>query len=56
MEIMRVLGSASIHGRGRIQIPKKVRELLKIKDGDMVYFTVEENKIVVRKSQESKLI
>lgn len=32
-----ILGTVKVHGRGRIQIPKRVRELLKVKDNDLIY-------------------
>jgi len=47
---MEVLGVAKVHGGGRIQLPKSVRERLKVKDGDHVYFYVEKGKIVIEKS------
>lgn len=45
-----ILGTMKIHGRGRVQIPKRVRELLKIQDDDLVYFMQDlEGKISIEK-------
>jgi len=52
--LMEILGVAKVHGNGRIQLPKQVRERLKVEDGDYVYFYVEKGKIVVEKSSGEK--
>ena len=33
-----ILGVRTIQNRGRIQIPKKIRDLIDLKDGDSVYW------------------
>jgi len=33
-----VVGVRRVHGKGRVTIPKEVREALGLKDGDLVYF------------------
>jgi len=48
---MEILGTAKVHGHGKIQIPKEVRRRLKVKDGDIVYFYVVGEKIVMEKSE-----
>ena len=37
-----ILAVAKVHGKGRVQIPKQVREALKIEDGGRVYFIQDE--------------
>lgn len=45
-----ILGTMKVHGRGRIQIPKRVREILKIEDDDLLYFMQDlEGKIILEK-------
>jgi len=36
-----VVGVATVHGGGRIQIPKDVREYLDVRDGDKIVFIQE---------------
>lgn len=44
-------GSRLIQNHGRVQIPKEVRAILEIKDGDRVYWVVDkENKVHLRKA------
>jgi AbrB family looped-hinge helix DNA binding protein len=44
---LEVLGVAKVHGGGKIVIPRYVRQLLEIRDGDLVYFYLDERKRVV---------
>jgi len=37
-----ILATRKVHGRGRVQIPKIVRDILKIEDGDLIYFVQDE--------------
>jgi AbrB family looped-hinge helix DNA binding protein len=32
-----VIATVKVHGRGRVQIPKEVRQILNIEDGDRIY-------------------
>jgi len=36
-----IIAVVKVHGKGRIQIPKEVREILGVKDGDRVYFVLD---------------
>ena len=45
-----ILGVRKMQNRGRVQIPKKVREKLKMKEGDSVYWVEHENMICVTKA------
>lgn len=33
-----IIQTVKVHGKGRIQIPKEVRQILGISDGDLLYF------------------
>jgi hypothetical protein len=44
---LEVLGVARVHGGGKIVIPRYVRQLLDVRDGDLVYFYLDERKRVV---------
>lgn len=33
-----IIGVRTVQNRGRIQIPKKIREIIGLKDGDSVYW------------------
>jgi len=47
-----ILGVSLVHSNGRVTLPKYVRERLNVKDGDLVYFYIdEEGKVVVKKSE-----
>lgn len=37
-----IFAIAKVHGRGRVQLPKEVRESLKVDDGDKIYFIKDE--------------
>jgi len=45
----RTLGLTKVYNHGKTQIPRDVRKLLKIKDGDRVLWLIEDGKIVVEK-------
>ena len=45
-----ILGVRLIQNHGRVQIPKAVRGILQIKDGDCVYWVEEEGRVVLRKA------
>ena len=47
---MEIVGLAKVHGYGRVQLPKRVREILKVQDGDYVVFILDEDKIILKKS------
>lgn len=36
MSEQKVIGSSPLHGRGRVQMPSEIREILGVKDGDTV--------------------
>jgi len=46
----KILGVRTVQDRGRVQIPKKVREELNIKDGDSVYWIKYDEKMYVMKA------
>ena len=33
-----IIATVKVHGKGRVQIPKEVRKILNVEDGDRVYF------------------
>jgi AbrB family looped-hinge helix DNA binding protein len=33
-----IIAAVKVHGKGRVQIPKEVRDILNVEDGDRVYF------------------
>ncbi len=41
--------SARVSVRGQIAIPKKIREYLKIKEGDTIVFEVKDGEVYIRK-------
>ncbi|MBD3196996.1 MAG: AbrB/MazE/SpoVT family DNA-binding domain-containing protein [Candidatus Lokiarchaeota archaeon] len=41
---------SEIDEKGRIQIPKKIRERLNIKSGEKLFFQIEDEKIILRKT------
>lgn len=45
-----ILAVGKIHGKGRLQISKEVRDFLKLQDGDRVYFIQEENRVFISKA------
>jgi len=45
-----ILAVRKIHGRGRVQLPKEVRQTLFLQDGDYVYFVQEGDRIFIEKS------
>jgi len=51
-ESLNVLGTSKVHGRGKVVIPKEVREKIDVRDGDLVYFLEDERgEVVLRKSE-----
>lgn len=46
---------ASVTSKGQVTIPKEIRELLGIIEGDKVLFMIEEDRVVVRKVSSEKL-
>ena len=45
-----VIGVRKVHDRGRVQIPKRVRDELRVKDGDGVYWIKFDEKFYVTKA------
>lgn len=33
-----ILGVRAVHNRGRVQVPKKVRDIIGLKEGDSIYW------------------
>ena len=40
--------SATVTAKGQVTIPKKIRELLRLKPGDRIDFVLDEGRVVVR--------
>jgi len=54
-EELNILGTAKVHGRGKVVIPKEVRDKLRLEDEDLVYFLEDERgEIVLRKSRRAR--
>ena len=51
MVSMKRLGAAKVTGKSSITIPKLVREILKIDDGDLVVFVMSNDEIVVKRGK-----
>ena len=51
MPSMKQLGSSKVTGKSIITVPKAVRELLKLNNGDLVVFVVSNNEIVVKRGK-----
>ncbi|HUT82004.1 MAG TPA: AbrB/MazE/SpoVT family DNA-binding domain-containing protein [Candidatus Bathyarchaeia archaeon] len=58
---MKFLGSATVSSRGQIVIPKKVRELFKLEEGEDIIFAqddkgqlyiIKENQITIQEKEE----
>ena len=45
----RTLGLTKVYNHGKTQIPRDVRRILRIEDGDRVLWVLEDGKIVVKK-------
>jgi len=45
-----VIGVRKVHDRGRVQIPKRVRDELRVKDGDGIYWIKFDEKFYVTKA------
>jgi AbrB family looped-hinge helix DNA binding protein len=45
-----IIGVRKVHDRGRVQIPKKVRVELRVKDGDGIYWIKYDEKYYVTKA------
>jgi AbrB family looped-hinge helix DNA binding protein len=48
---MKPLGSSKVTGKSIITVPKSVRELLKLRNGDLVVFVMSNGKIVVKRGR-----
>ena len=44
-----VVGSSRVSKRGQITIPQEIRDKFDIKEGDIIYFVIENNKIYIVK-------
>jgi len=44
-----VVGSSRVSKRGQITIPQEIRDKFNIKEGDVVYFVLEDDKIYIVK-------
>ena len=54
-----IIAVGKVHGGGRVQLPKEVRELLDIRDGDKVYFVQDDlGRIIIERAPklERKLV
>jgi len=49
-----IIAVAKMYGKGRVQFPKEVREILNLKDGDKIYFIHHELGIIVEKAPKLK--
>lgn len=49
-----IVGVRQLQNRGRVQIPKVVREKLRIKDGDNVYWVEDKGRFYIVKAVEIK--
>ena len=49
-----VLGVRQVQDRGRVQIPRRVKDKLNIKDGDNVYYVGLEGRVYIMKAVEIK--
>jgi len=45
-----IIGVRKVHDRGRVQIPSRVREELRVKDGDGIYWIKFDEKFYVTKA------
>ncbi len=43
MEERVILSTNKVYGRGRVQVPKRVRDILNVVDGDFIYFIQNEH-------------
>ena len=46
-----IIGMAKVTAKMQITVPKKVREVLKVKPGDRVLFIMDGDKIVLKKAK-----
>ena len=46
----RIIGVRTLQDRGRVQIPKLIRDKLKLSDGDQVYWVESEGKYLIMKA------
>jgi AbrB family looped-hinge helix DNA binding protein len=51
MPSLKKLGISKVTGKSSITIPKPVREILKINDGDLVVFIMSNDQIVVKRGK-----
>jgi len=51
MPSMNQLGSSKVTGKSTITVPKAVRELLKLNNGDLVVFVMSNGEIVVKRGK-----
>lgn len=51
--VEKVIGMAKVHGNGRIQVPRRVRELLGVEDGDFVLFIMEGGRVYLSRAYTS---
>jgi AbrB family looped-hinge helix DNA binding protein len=52
---MSEVGVSPVSEKGRVTIPKEIREMLKLKKGDRVVFLGRDNQIIIRKAKTEKL-
>ena len=52
---MSEISVGSITTKGRITIPKEIRERLELKEGDKVIFVIKTEQAIIRKASEEKL-
>jgi len=51
MPSMKHLGTSKVTGKSAITIPKPVREILKISNGDLVVFVMYNDQVVVKRGK-----
>lgn len=51
MPSMKQLGSSKVTGKSSITVPKLVREILNISNGDLVVFVMSNDQIVVKRGK-----
>ena len=47
-----IVGVRKVQDRGRVQIPRRVREALDLKDGDYVYWVADSGRFYIAKARE----
>jgi len=48
---MEIVGKASVSGRYQLTLPKRLREFLKIENGDLLVFLKDDDRILVKRGK-----